>query len=441
MTAAQRNSVMRSRAVPAAKAPATYWIVPAIVFVLGVSAGLRDGGFWPAEAAEVAVVSAALLAAVVLVTPLDRRSSLVVVGLVVLALWWAIRALATRSGMSFLPFGGSILAFAAAFAAVRPLVGRTRELAALAISLLGGVIALIGFAGLIWRWYPMAMPAQGLWRLSSTLTYADAAGLVLGMCLLVALGCNRMQALLRIGVCLMAGGLLATQSRGALLAVACASLLVPWRRYLQFAVPLLAGVGMGIAAVAASPREGAVPWLGAVLAAAVAIAVWNGRGMQRAWSDTGTRVVVGAAVLGGLIAAALLVHHEIGLRVLAPSNEDRSVEWSTALHQWASAPLFGVGPDRVLAFQAVDGTSASFVHNEYLQVGADSGIVGIGILGFVIFSLSDVLQRYDALASCALATAVCLGVAGMFDFDWHLPVVGLVGGWCAGLATRRESGG
>jgi len=441
MTAAQRNSVIRSRALPAANVPAPHWLVPALLFVLAVAAGLQDGGFWPAESAEVAVVSAALLAVAVIVAPLGRRSSLVVVSLVVLALWWAMRALVARSGAGFLPFGGSILAFAAAFAAVRPLVGRTRELAAQAVLFLGGAGALIGFAGLLWRWYPMAMPAQGLWRLSSTLTYADAAGLVLGMCLLVALGCDRSSTLLRISVCLMAAGLVATQSRGALLAVACASLLVPRRRYAQYAVPLLAGAVLGIAAVAVSPMTGAVPGLGVVLVGAVAIVVWDGRGMRRLWSDTRTRVVLGTAMLGGLTAAVLLVHHEIGLRLLAPSNQDRSIEWSTALRQWASAPLFGVGPDRVLVFHAVDGTSASFAHNEYLQVGADSGVVGIALLGFVALSLSKVLRRYDALASCSLATAVCLGVAGMFDFDWHLPFVGLLGGWCAGLAARRETAG
>jgi hypothetical protein len=440
MTAAPRNSVTDSLALPAARVPAADWVVPALVFVLTVSAGLQRGCFWPAEAAEVALVSAALVVAALIATPPDRRSSLLVASLVVLALWWAIRAVVASSGAGFLPFGGSILAFAAAFAAVRPLVGRVRQLAALAVVLLGCVGALIGFAGLIWRWYPMAMPAQGLWRLSSTPTYADVAGLVLGMCLLVTLGCDRTPTLLRIGVCLMTGGLLATQSRGALVAVACAALLVPWRRYVRFVIPLVAGVGLGIAAVAVSPARGPVPWLGAALAAAVTIAVWDGRGMRRAWSGTRTRLVFGAAILGGLIAAGLLVQHEIGLRVLAPSNQDRSVEWSTAFHQWASAPLLGVGPDRALAFHAVDGTSASFAHNEYLQVGADSGLAGIAFLGLVALSLGRVLRRYDALASCALATAVCLGVAGMFDFDWHLPFVGLLGGWCAGLAVRRETG-
>jgi hypothetical protein len=33
---------------------------------------------------------------------------------------------------------------------------------------------------------------------------------------------------------------------------------------------------------------------------------------------------------------------------------------------------------------------------------------------------------------------VCCAVGGAFDFDWHLPFVGLLCGLCAGLAARRE---
>ena len=159
---------------------------------------------------------------------------------------------------------------------------------------------------------------------------------------------------------------------------------------------------------------GAVPWLGVVLVGAVAIAVWDGRGMRRLWSDTRTWAVLGAAVLGGLTAAVLLVHHEIGLRLLAPSNHDRSVEWSTALRQWASAPLFGVGPDRVLVFHAVDGTSASFADNEYLQVGADSGVVGIALLGFVA-----ALAKQGASA-LRCSRFVLIGDGGLLGSSWHV---------------------
>ena len=102
-------------------------------------------------------------------------------------------------------------------------------------------------------------------------------------------------------------------------------------------------------------------------------------------------------------------------------------------------PLVGVGPDRELVFRAADGTSAHFVHNEYLQVGADAGIIGAGLLGLVALSLVRALRRLDVLSSCAVGAVVCWAVAGAFDFDWHLPVIGLMGGWCAGLAVEGNN--
>src|SRR6202035_4322064 len=180
----------------------------------------RDGGFWHAEALAVALIAAVLLIAALVSAPPDRRSAFVVVSLGLLAIWWYVRSVTAGAGTDFLPLGASIIAFASAVAAGRPLVGRAREHAALAMAVLGAVGALAGFAGLMGRWFPLAMPAQGLWRLSSSLTYADAAGLAFGVCLLLALGCVRAPAVVRVVVCLNLAGLLATQSRGALIAVA-----------------------------------------------------------------------------------------------------------------------------------------------------------------------------------------------------------------------------
>ncbi len=416
------------------------WIVRSLVLVLMAVSGWRDGGFWRSEAAAIAVIAAILLVAAVVMSPPDRRSLFAIASFGLVALWWYIRTVTADAGADFLPFGASIVAFAAAFAAARPLAGRGRESAALAMACLGAAGALVGFAGLIWRWFPLAMPAQGLWRLSSTLTYADAAGLVFGVCLLVALGCDRCPALVRVVVCLNVAGLLATQSRGAFVAVACAFPLVPARRYRLLAVPLVAGAWLGIAAVASSPGGQPVPWLGLVLVGAVAMAAWDAQAILARYSGARTRTWIGAAILCAAAGLGILLHHEIGLRALAPSDQDRSVEWSSALHQWASAPFVGVGADRPLVFHAADGTYAHFVHNEYLQIGADSGLVGFGLLGLVTLSLAKVLRRVDALSSCAVAAVVCWAVGGAFDFDWHLPVVGLVGGWCAGLAANGDRG-
>jgi hypothetical protein len=283
----------------------------------------------------------------------------------------------------------------------------------------------------------MAIPSQGLWRLSSTLTYADAAGLVLGMCLLVALGLDAAPVLVRIAVCLTAAGVLATQSRGAYVAFLGACLVVPWRRYVHFAVPLVAGIVVGAGAIASSPDSGSVPWLGllVVLAVGVSAAPWPERLTLPARLTTRVAIVLSVLVVALLVVAAL--HHEIGLRALAPSDQDRSVEWSTALHQWASAPLTGVGPDRLLVFHAVDGSFAHFVHNEYLQIGADAGAIGAILLAVSAVAVIRVVRRTDPLSSCAAAALVCFAIAGAFDFDWHLSFVGVLGGWCVGLATRK----
>jgi hypothetical protein len=413
------------------------WVLAAVLFGMLSIVGVREGGFWYADALVTAIASVVVLVIAVIVTPPDRRAGAVVACAVLLAAWWAIRAAATGSISAFLPLGASMLAFAAAFAAVRPLQTTTRQLAALAVAVLGAAGATVGFLGLILRWFPMAMPAQGLWRLSTTLTYSDAAGLALGVCLLLALGTESYPRVARVAVCLCAGGLLATQSRGAYVALACAAALVPWRRYIEFVVPLIAGGALGVAAIASSTDPGAVHWLGVVLVAAVATATLVPPAGSFEWSGS-HRVAALALALVALAGTVLLLHPEIGLRALAPSDGDRSVEWATAWHQWRGASLFGVGPDRLLVFHAPDGTFAHFAHNEYLQIAADAGLIGIFLLVALGIAVMRVVRRFDVVSSCACAALVCGVVAAAFDYDWHLTFVGLLLGWCAGLASPRR---
>jgi hypothetical protein len=413
------------------------WICAAVLYGLLIVEGWREGGFWSGDAMTVALVSVVVLIAALSLDRPDPRGMLLVGSVVSLAAWWLIRAIASGVPERFLPLGASMLGFAAAYTATRTLAGAARQAAGLGVAVLGGLGALVGLAGLVWRWYPMAIPSQGLWRLSSSLTYADAAGLVLGMCLLVALGLDVAPVLVRIAICLTAAGLLATQSRGAFVAFLGACLVVPWRRYLHFAAPLLAGIAVGAAAIASSPESRSVPWLGllVVLAVGVSAAPWPDRLTLPARRST--RVAIALSVFLVALVAVAAVQHEIGLRALAPSDQDRSVEWSTGLHQWVSAPLVGVGPDRPLAFHAVDGSFAHFVHNEYLQVGADAGAIGAVLLALSVVAVIRTVRRTDLLSSCAAAALVCLAIAGAFDFDWHLSFVGVLGGWCAGLATRH----
>jgi len=439
MTTDQRHGASGAPGAPTTQRQRE-WILAAVLFGLLVVEGIRDGGFWPSDALVVALASIVVLVIGMVLVPPDRRSMLLVGSIVLLALWWFVRALTAETIRSFLPLGASMLAFAAAFVAVRPLVGRAREVAALAVACLGAAGALVGFAGLVWRWYPMAIPTQTLWRISTTLTYSDAAGLVLGVCLLVALGVELSPPLVRVTVCLCAGGLLATQSRGAYVAFACACLLVPWHRYTRFAVPLAAGVALGIAAVASSPDTSAVPWLAAVVVAASVVSAVARPDFGSWRASSATRVVLAVIAAALLVAAVAVLHHEIGVRALSPSDQDRASEWWAALHQWRSDPLFGVGPDHLLTFHAADGTYAHFAHNEYLQVAADGGAIGLALLLLTGAATARVARRFDVLSSCATSGLVCWAVGGAFDFDWHLTFVGLLGGFCVGLAARRDAG-
>jgi hypothetical protein len=409
-------------------------VAAVIVAALIVVDGIRQGGFWHADASIVVLASVPLIV-VLLATSRPRRVELaLVVSLVLLDLWWLERAHAAGSLGRFLPLGASILGFLAAFLSTRSLSRAHKEVAAGVVALVGTGAAALGFVGLVWRWDPLAMPSQYLWRLSSSLTYADAAGLVLALGLIMALGLDRWPRIARASVCLCAGGLLATQSRGPMLAFACACALVPLDRYRRNAVPLGAGLCVGLVAVATSGSDGPVPLLGAVLVVAV---LASARRPGREPRPLDRRHVLVAAVVGSVavLACVVVLHHQIELRVLAPSNGDRSVEWSTALDQFGAAPLVGVGPDQPLEFRAVDGTHATFVHNEYLQIGADAGVVGVLLLAAAAASLAGSVRRRDVMTSCAVAGLVSWAVAAGFDFDWHLPVIGLLGGWLAGLGA------
>ncbi len=413
------------------------WALAATIFGLMVVEGYREGGFWPADALLVALVSVVVLGIAMVLVPPDRRSMLLVGSVVALALWWLIRAASVETPKTFLPLGASLLGFGAAFVAVRPLRGRERELAGLGMACLGAAGALIGFAGLVWRWYPMAIPTQGLWRLSTTLTYSDAAGPFLGMCLLVAMGVKTCPPLARVAVCLCAGGFLASQSRGAYVAFVFACLLVPWRRYVSLAIPLAAGIVLGVAAIISSPDTTPVPWLAAVVVITCGVSAITRLDVSSYRVPLSARVVLMVVALALVVAAIAGLQHEIDLRALAPSDQDRASEWSAAWHQWRSALLLGVGPDRLLLFHASDGSFAHFAHNEYLQVAADSGIIGVALLAAMGIAITRTVSRTDSLASCAGAALICLAIGGAFDFDWHLPLLGLAGGWCAGLAARR----
>lgn len=399
---------------------------------------IHEGGFWQADALIVTVVSLAVVALQLVAGRRDRWTWLVTGAALVFAVCWLLRALTSAGIAAFLPFGASVLGFAASLSTVSSFDERQREDASFFVGCLGALVALTGFMGLIWRWYPLAMMSQRTWRLASTITYSDCAGLVMAMCLVVALGMGRRVPASRVCVFLCMAGVLATQSRGAIIALVLGGAAVPWRRLLGYLTPLLAGIAVGALAVATSPSMRLQPWLGLALVAGTLLsALWSPSGLVPR-VDRRMLLVVAAILVVGIV-ATVIVRNEIALRALAPSDQDRAVEWRAAFDQFRSSPWVGVGPDKLLTFLASDGTYAHYAHNEYLQVLADTGTVGALSLVALVVSLVSAVRRNSLLHSCAIGGLVCLAAGGAFDFDWHVPVVGLLGGWIAGLAVRRAA--
>lgn len=399
-----------------------------------VAAVARKGGFHQRDALIVAV-AAALLVAVRVAVGVGRRSAIALVPVLALAAWWLASARLHGSSSSFLPLGAGMLAFGAGLVALDGVPPEWRRTVQASLLGIGALSAAAGIVAEAFRLWPLAARAQDLWRIGTTLTYANAAGLLLAMTLLLGLGLepDRGAPLVRVGLCLCMAALVATQSRGALVACAVSLPFVPWARLRAASGALAAGLGAGLVAVATSAGDGTEPLVVVVTLCAVALAIVVGAGGPRRWRTgrRGAAATVMALVTAGALAATLAGGHpQLSKRL----EQDRTPEWHAALDQFTSSPLVGVGPDEPLVLDARTATTTDFAHDEYLQVLAGGGLLGGGLLLAVGVALVTTARRRDLPSSCAVAALVAFAVAGAFDYDWHLPALCLVAGLAAAMA-------
>lgn len=398
------------------------------------------GGFFSPDSAIVLVWSLALLSVSYFFTSDHRSIRSEDVLFLVLAAWWLVTARLHGVTGSFEPMGASVVSFVTAAVVVRQSSWRWRRSGSLFGIVLCATTALVGIVACNLRWYPLAMRGQDLWRLSGTVTYSNAAGLLLAMGLLLALDRTLQTRWSSFAVAACTAGLIASQSRSAVFAALVAFVWLARSEVRSALVPLLIGTLAGLITVANSsgPADRPLGLCMSLLALALVPAL-TGRSWPspRHWSARARRVAtwtagaIGVAVILGAVIAA---RTEAVKRVDAGSDLGRFREWRAALQQFHSSIWTGIGPDQQLAISRSQGTSTYFAHNEYLQILAGGGLIALGLLATVVVLV--VRGRHSAVSHTrtAYGALVVFAVAGLFDYTWHVPAIALFAGMMLGLA-------
>ena len=384
----------------------------------------------------------------------EVRSGVVIAGLA-LAVWALLRAALAgtpATGFDWALFGAGT---AAAVSVCRRLDTATRETLLGGAFAIGTVVAAAGWLGVAFHDRPWGLPSQGLWRAATTLTYANAAAALLVPLALVALSrlaATPRPAYLSLAATSLLAGAGATLSRAGAAAFIAGFLVLCGLRGPRVVVRAAAGpiAGAGVVLLGLVPSLPAAaparPLVAAIaLAAGLALAALMPRIPGRAW---------GLLAAGAALAAALIVTYRApgvqgAARALAGArfnlaSPDRSGETGTALRLIGQHPLAGAGPGHATLRWIGPGGGLRvnrYVHDEYLQVLADLGIIGAALLAVFLAAAGRLLWRARvdlpraAVWAGAVAGVTAFAVHSGFDFLWHVPAIPLTVAVLVGLAV------
>ena len=192
-----------------------------------------------------------------------------------------------------------------------------------------------------------------------------------------------------------------------------------WRRYAA------AGAGLFLAALPAIFGSDAASGAGLVVLATIGFLLIRRGDPPRALIPISAAVAV--LVLVGTVVAGLVYsgdgEGDGGWRL----TERRLVLWSESAQMLIDNPVTGVGPGAFgdLSPTALRDRDARWAHHAPLQVGAETGVIGLTLLLGVLVWAFVWLYRGSARRGSALATVVlALSLAhASIDFVWHHPAV------------------
>jgi len=310
------------------------------------------------------------------------------------------------------------------------------------------LVAALGWVGVVAHHPTWGYEGPGLWRASSTLTYPNATAALLAVASLVCLAVRARDLptarWLGIAATALITGLAATLSRAGLLAFVVGAVVLVvglgWRPVVRSALAPLVGSAVAMAGLLPSITADTPTVATAGLAVAAALA---GFGIG---SLAGTsRLVVLAPVTGvGVMAIAAAA---VGSR-FSFDSPDRWDSIRAAWRLFTKDPLTGAGPGLTrLTIERTQGGVGiyRYVHNEYVQVLTELGVIGGVLLVVFLFTVVRRLYRPQpsayALGFGVLAGVVALVVHAGFDFVWHIPAVPLFVAALIGLALPERQAG
>jgi hypothetical protein len=420
-----------------------------VALVVAIAA---QGAYYGAGQRTVAVVLLLALLAALRARPWSRDDALLPPAWAgaALAAWAAVSAAVAGDITAALPIGALLAGVLVVLLAVRRLTWGQRDALAAAVATVGALAAVTGWAGVAWRVTPWALEDQGLWRAATTLTYANAAaGLLVPLALLAAARlATRPGVPATVAACLLLVGAGATLSRGGALALAVgavvlAALLGPGPALRAAGPPTLGAVvalaGLAPSMPASSPPRPALAAAALVVGVTVAVGASHLRG-RLLGLGLAAAVLAACAVLaaGGRTADTAVSLTDTRLTIASP---DRAAEARAALRVAAERPLTGTGPGRAALTWVQNNrlVAGRYAHNEYLQVLAELGLVGLALLVVLLASLAWTIWRgrshapSTAVWAGAAAALAALAVHSAVDFLWHLPAIPLAGAVLAGL--------
>jgi hypothetical protein len=418
-----------------------------LLLLVAVAAGLLgQGAFYPSVQRPFGLLIAVATLLALVGRPLirDDLRLLPVVPALALAAWAVLDG--ALVGFTAAGVGPALLlvGVVAVLLVCRRLGQEDREVLLAGVIGIGLLVALIGWLGVAGRVSSWAFQAQGLWRASSTLTYPNATAAVLAAISLVVLG--RLAATpgsvpLAVAATGLLTGLAATMSRAGVLALVVGLVVLAGLRGVgvtaravvgPVAGALVATIGLLPSMPAAGPPRPALALVG--LGVGLTLAAMVAR-LPR-WSAValvGGVLVAGVAGLllsagGGMGGAAQTVAEARG-NLASP---DRTGALHAALRLVAQHPLTGTGPGQAdLRWKGHDHGSQlyTYVHNEYLQVTAELGLVGLGLLAVLLVAITRLLWRArptgpaGATWAGVIAATAAFAVHSGFDFVWRLPAI------------------